>query len=477
MKTVSRLVVFLTSIAFMPLARAAVDPGIVPADSLWLVYADLNSLRESVLGKELILIAQQAKFDTGQGQIGIDMQKALATVGTLTAYGANFSNDPKAIDGTVVLQGTADLRKIAESVLIQANLAHPEDVLEVTDLPFSAYAIRAHRQAGVPPLELIVAFPPEPVVIASRSRPHILRACEVIRHHAPSIANTPSAPLKDLLHRSEDAFVFSASVVPSDSTLTGEQPQMRILRMTQSGSIAVGEHSGNTFAHVELVAASDQSADKLMKIVQGFTAMLSLAETNDKQINDFINSAQVSREKNTVTLQAAYASDRLVEMIKRMNEQTSRPRPPTEGAAAAPVPASQLISGKALAQWTAEAVPAVASADGAKVPAQPAFATKTIEHVSLTTYSLITLGRAQNGGHGARFDRIEIVPEGVAGTPLRFRAEGMQTTGRMGNTKQLQFPGADGVYTLRVSYLNDPDGKAAYAVSVIEAAHRQPDPK
>ena len=44
----------------------------------------------------------------------------------------------------------------------------------------------------------------------------------------------------------------------------------------------------NTFAHTEMIASSDQMAEKLLKILQGMTAMMSLAETNDKQLADFL---------------------------------------------------------------------------------------------------------------------------------------------------------------------------------------------
>src|SRR4051794_25554731 len=123
-------------------ANATVNPAVVSADAKWLVYADLNALRAGAIGKELIAAGEKMQFDTGNGKVGVDWQKLLATIGSATAYGANITGDPKDIDGTLVVQGTADLRKIAEGLLIQANLAHPEGVTEITDLPFPAYALK-----------------------------------------------------------------------------------------------------------------------------------------------------------------------------------------------------------------------------------------------------------------------------------------------------------------------------------------------
>jgi hypothetical protein len=454
------LVFFAPILLFAPL-HAAVDPAIVPADSLWVLYADLNALRASTLGKQLVALAEQSKFDTGQGQLGLDMQKVLATVGTVTAYGANFSQDPKAIDGALVAEGSPDLRKIVESVLIQANLAHPDDVLEVKDLPFTAYAIRPHDQKSAEPMELIIAFPPEPIVIASKSRAQLVKARDAYRHSIPSVATTADAPLQHLLRGSTGSYLFAASVVPSETLFRGDQPQARILRMTKSGAIAIGENGSNTFAHSELVAASDEMADKLMKILQGMTAMMSLAETNDQQLAEFLSSSKVTRDNNTVTLQLAYSSDRLVQMIKTLADKSPPPTPEQRRLAQA----SQLINGRVLAQWQATA------ANGTK---ESPIAWRTIENVSLNNGALISLGRFANGGRNARFDRVEIVPANGTGAPLVFRTEFMSRGGPRGNLSQFQFPGIDGSYTIKVAYLNDPDGKALYAVSIRDAAPSQP---
>ena len=74
----------------------------------------------------------------------------------------------------------------------------------------------------------------------------------------------------------------------------------------------------------------------------------------------------------------------------------------------------------------------------------------------------ITLGRSLNGGRNARFDRIEIVPEN-GGAPLVFRHDFMR---QRGSLLQLPFPGVDGTYTAKVAYINDPERKAKFALSV-----------
>ena len=460
--------------------NATVNPAVVSADAKWLVYADLNTLRGSAVGKELTaMIDASAQFPIGDAKVNVDAQKILATIGTVTAYGANLSPDAKQIDGTLVVQGTTDLRKIAESILIQLNLAHPESVTELTDLPFPAYALKnaspkpakegaelknlAPTKGAQDPesLEVVIAFPPEPIVIVSKSKPQILKAREVFRGVAPSLAKASGSPLAKFVQASEGAYLFAASTVPAEKFFSEDGPQARIVKMASAGSIAIGEHGENTFAHSELTASSGQMAEKLMKIMQGMTAMMSLAETNDKQLAEFLNSAAVNRHGDIVTLDLAYSSTRLATMIKGL-KQTAQSGPPDRAAQRT----AQMVNGKALAEWTAEAGPA--HPEGSPAP----ITVRTIENVSLKNGSLITLARQSNGGKNVRFDRIEIVAA-EGGAPLVFRSGYMRPAGPgadrgRGNWQQFEFPGADGNYTLKVAYVSDPDGKATFAVSAKE---------
>lgn len=429
-------------------AHAAYAPGIVAADARWVVYADFNALRTSTLGKELITAVEKAQTQTTGGTIGLDIPKVLATVGSLTAYGTNLSADPQAVDGALIAQGTADLRKITEGLLLQGTLTHPEVFIEVTDLPFPAYAIVGPKTPDGAKTQVMVAFPPEPLVIVSKSRAQLLKARDVFRGAAPSLAQSKSSTLGRLGPQAEGAYLFAACIVPAEPIFPQNAPQTRFLQLAHSGAIAFGERGPDTFAHAELLASSDQNADKLMKILQGMTSMLSLAETNDKQLAEFMNSTAVSREKETVTLQLAYSSARLVQMAQTLRTQ----------AEVRPTPRQPAITvGTTLAEWGGDNV-----APSASTVTEPIW--RTIENVRLVNGSLITLGRALNGGQNARFDRIEIVPPEGQGAPLVFRTDFMRNL--RGSMWQFPFPGADGVYTLRVAYVGDAEGKTKFAVSV-----------
>ncbi len=435
-------------------AQAALNPALVSADARWLVHADLDALRTTALGQELVSAIEKAQAGATGGTIGLDVAKVLKTIGTLTAYGTNLTSDPKAIDGALIAQGTPELRKIAESALLQGTLAEPKVFAEDTSFPFPAYTIAEPNAKAEDKVQVFVAFPPESVIIVGKSKAQLLKAHDVVRGSAPSLAKAPGSPLGRFAAGATGAYIFAASVVPTENMFPENAPQTRMLRLANAGALALGERGENTFAHAELLASSGANADKLTKILQGMVAALSLAETTDKQLAEFINSTSVSRSGEVVKLDLAYSSARLATMVQSLRASMEKP------AARAPAPPTPITSGRTLAEWTA-----TASATPDSDPAN-ASVTRTIENVELKNGATITLGWRLNGGKGVRYQRVEVTPA-QGGAPLVFRSDMMQAGNNRGaQTARFSFPGADGTYSLRVTYANDPDGKAAYAVSV-----------
>jgi hypothetical protein len=242
--------------------------------------------------------------------------------------------------------------------------------------------------------------------------------------------------------------------------------------MVSSGSVTLGEDGSRTAAYVRLAANSDDMADKLLKIVQGLTAIAALAETSDKQLTEFLQSAVVEKQDRTVTVRLAYATDRLVQMIQNTQSQAKTAAAPgTPGSA-------PTVASKVVAEWKPDQAPANTP------PSATLLATHTIENVHLVNGAMISLvGRRDRNG-AAIFDCVEIAPMPGTGSPLRFEAENMKLkgyvvknapyashgkfialTGSFGSA-QFEFPGEDGDYVIRVRYLEEMPGKTTLSVNV-----------
>jgi hypothetical protein len=461
MKTFLALPFFLLAllISLLSEGRAAVDRATIAADARWVAYLDLDTLRTTTLGKELVETFENQAFRGSNGAVQLDPRKVFETIGSITAYGSNLSTDPTAIDGTLIARGTPELRKIAEALLLQATLTTPQNCVEVKDLPFPAYAVIDIMVNGTKQ-ELFFAFPPQPVVIASKSKAQILKAVDVLRGVAPSLANTATSPIAGQFGQAGNAYLFAASIIPPGNFFATNGPQARILQLTNSVSLAVGETAADLFAHVELKASSTDAAEKLEKILQGLVALVGLTETNDRQLADFVNAATLARNNDAVSMHLVYPSARLVQMIQNAQRPAGNSRPVQNFQ-------PQLTIGTALAEWASENNP--------NSPI-PVLMTRTIDNVALTNGMVITLGSFANGRPNTGFVRLEISQGGTA--PLVFRREFMKnSTVRGGTLQQVQFPGADGVYSLSVAYMDDASGKMKYAVSVKDPGQTQTSPR
>jgi hypothetical protein len=456
----------------VPHARAALDAQVVAADARWLLHLDLDALRESALGHELTAAFAGMQPPDFGGGIRIDLQKLLATAGAATAYGVNLSKDPQAVDGTLVLRGTPDLRTIAEGLVAQMTVASPDEVSEIAGLPFEAYEMKG----GVS-----VAFPPEPVVILSKSKEQLAKARDVVRGVGASLAQKPSA-LAALTQSDAKAFLVAASIVPSaEGLFDANQPQARILRMANSAALILGESGEMTSAQVRLVASDATMADKLQKILQGMAAIASLAEGSDEMLNKFLQSVNVTRSANTVNLSLAYPTARLVEMAKGMaadETHASGPEAPARPKAPDGPPFPDAAHGTTASLWAADAQ----LGDDAPTPGN--FASHEIPSVALERGSIVTVSGMRDGGEHARIDYVEFTPTTGSGAPLRQEAEYIRLEGYRiekvdfasgGELVMLSdsrgsagfvFPGATGTYRITVRYVDETDGRSSFAVSV-----------
>ena len=453
-------------LADLPLlpVHAAFDPATVPADAKWVLHVDFNTLRESPVGQEIIAQAEKNAVLPVGANIQIDVKKVLATLGSATAYGTTFSKDPKEIDGTLILRGTDELRKIAEGVAVQFSISNPEIVTEVKDLPFSAYSIKG---------EVTVAFPKEPIILVSRSRQQLLKALDLYRGKGPSAARGPSS-LKALIPQTKTLFVLAASEVPNTDGLFPENaPQARILKMASSASVAIGNDNKLTTACIQLAATDEAMADKLLKIVQGLGAMLSLAQSDDKQIAEFLQSLKTERNGKIITVNLSFPSDGLVQMIRGMAQNEQHNRSNGEHAS----DSKRDVPGKVLDTWTAD------QETGHNTIAPESLLYRTIENVALKNGTTIILSGQRDEGENARIDCIDITPSGGS-QALHFEAENMKlshyrvekspfasggkdiilSNHSVGDAR-FEFPGVDGTYTLKIRYVDENDGKATFTVS------------
>ena len=457
-------------------ARAGFEAAIVPAEAQWVLYFDLNTLRSSALGSELLTLVPAIDLDSKEFPVKVSIPKIIESIGSATAYGTNFSEDPATMDGALVVRGTDDLRKIVQAFLIAGSTDDSGkaemDIKELKDLGCEAYQIEG---------EVIVALPPGNAILVSKSRESLAAARALLASDKGSMARAKSSVLAPLIPKSTETYLLAASMVPrSNGLLPKDGPHGRILQMASAVSVAIGEDGALTTARIQIDATSADMADKLVKILQGLAAGLSFFETDDEALGAFLRSVTVDKTASGALLNLAYPTDRLVQMLKtlrdeQMREEASGDRDHARGPAK-PAP----VQGRIVTEWKADKD---LSSDR---PAPDNIVTHAVDQVALAPGQMIWLNGNRNQGENGRFDYIDITPADKSAAPVRFEAENMRLDDyevedvafasggeviilREGSgSARFAFPGAAGTYTLTVAYVDETDGQSAFSISITD---------
>lgn len=464
----------LLALAAMP-ASARFDPAVVPAEAQWVLYVDVNTLRTSALGTELMAMVPSIDLDSEQLPLKVNLPKLIESIGSATAYGTNFSEDPEKMDGALVVRGTEDLRKVVQGFLIAGATAEDGksemDIAEIKDLGVEAYQLED---------EVIVALPPGDAILVGKSRESLTAARALLSNDKGSMAKAKNSVLTPLIPKSAQTYILVASLVPQGHDLVdGDGPEARILKMAKAASVAIGEDGAMTTARIQIDATDSDMADKLIKILQGAVAMLSFAETDDAALAAFLRSVTVERTGTGAMLNLAYPTERLVQMLKTLREEQAAAHTHVSERRNSRGPEKPApVQGRVVAEWKADKDLA------SDRPAAENIVTQTAENVALAPGQTIWLNSNRHNGENGRFDYIDIAPTGKPAAATRYEAENMRlrdaeieevefaSNGELtiltegSGSARFVFQGAAGTYTLTAAYVDEKDGQGAFSISI-----------
>jgi hypothetical protein len=331
------------------------------------------------------------------------------------------------------------------------------------------------------------------VILFSKNQAQLVKAYDVFRGSAPSLAKKSNSPLAELMPKGGKNYLIAASEVPNTEGLVPQNaPQARILQMATAGAIALGEDDTLTAARLQLVASTDDMAEKLDRILQGMTALLSLANTDDQQLAEFIRSVTTQRTGKQVTLTLAYPSERLLQMMQQVQQRAMHDGGGGAGSWGQAAPSNEPAEpaptenvGRVIGAWHADAEL------GGGAPAADNLTRRVFENVEVKSGAMITVSGRRGGGEHARLDYVELATASASGAPAtRYEAEFMRLDNyqiekigpasggelvrmrdnRNDGSASFRFQGADGVYRVTVGYVDENDGKSAFALGVQDPA-------
>ena len=254
-------------------AAAPFNPGDVSADARWVVHADFEQMRDSVLGARIMekVGAEdgRAKFDALQAIFNFDPRTDIDSV---TLYGAGEEKD----DGVVILRGKLDADRLV--TLVRANDAYAalsHDGRTIHSWVDEKKAARAESVGRDAPRSYGCALADGTVVVSEREG-RLRSALDVLAGRGASLLAGSTLPAMPGVEQA--ALLIAAA---NTGQLKELNPRAATLQNTEALALAVSEADGVFHAVLDLTADSAEAAQQLSKIVDGMVGLALLNAGSD----------------------------------------------------------------------------------------------------------------------------------------------------------------------------------------------------
>jgi hypothetical protein len=297
-----------------PLVKANVDQN-----AKWLLHIDLDQFRTSKLGQFLIndVIVKQVNALKAEDDSGfltnMDVVKIIGQLHSLTAYGTSFETGDK-FDGLLMLQVEPETRKILEGAAAGLLLNGDGMLTKTNEDGYTYYSMKDEVFAS--PLE-------NGTILFSRSKGKIKHAASIIAGKSKNLTHSKS--FSDFPAVSEN-FIFLAVAEGFQDNLQ-IPPEAKVLKQADGARIVLGEKKGDVFVNIALKAKDSEVVTQIRQVVEGIIALGSLSQSENKELQDLIQSIKVTATEKVLSVNAAYPVDSLITRATSMLEdEESKPR-------------------------------------------------------------------------------------------------------------------------------------------------------
>jgi hypothetical protein len=295
----------------------------ISADAKWVLHLDVDKLRSTPEGESLIrefldrMLAKQKAALKNEANFDLDLTKAMS----VTAYG-DFTES----NGVILLKSDLDMEKLADGLLVQMG--------KTRNLP--SWPVNKTLNGDI----LTYTFPdhvslwirPDKIAIFSKSPDAVAKANEVIAGRAPNLNSSQTfSEFPDV----KKAFFFLAAAEGFNTSpqLNAEvenggtnNPKAKILKLTESGQIVLGQDTEQIFLNLSLKAKTSQVVTQMQHVVQGIIALASLAQSENEEVQQLTDSAKVSTSGNIVSVNLSFPTDKALLLFNKQLERLDRVR-------------------------------------------------------------------------------------------------------------------------------------------------------
>jgi hypothetical protein len=306
-------VLLLSLAAAVRLQGADFNPAWVAADAQWVGYANVQTLRASPFGPLVIAKVKNIQTSPTNATSAFDLASMIMSVTSVTAYGSSPVSGQPPNDAIILAETTSKFSK-ATATQLKVECATNSDILEISDLPFTAYSVADH--SGPQRAPSIVCFPQEPIVLIGKSKTQLLRAYAIYLGKAPSLArNLSASPLGTLLKIPKHTYVFAAVIVADTGASQNESSAMDFLHLTNQAFVGISSDGSKTRLHALLRSDTVADSDKLAQGLRGMLSIGAVYSVQSPSIAEFMSSISIVESGTNVAVEAACSTTQLVEWL------------------------------------------------------------------------------------------------------------------------------------------------------------------
>jgi len=172
--------------------------------------------------------------------------------------------------------------------------------------------------------ELFVSAQPKQPVIISKSQAEVERARTVLAGQAPN--GTAPQSLIELPNQPQSFFFLALARGFNDEAPI--PPQAKVLKMADTLRLALGENGGQVLLNIALKAKNAEVCQQIQQVLQGIVAVVALGQVENKDLQQLVQSIQVTTNNLTVNVDLKYPVAKVLDKIQeRHDEKAEEPAP------------------------------------------------------------------------------------------------------------------------------------------------------
>ena len=294
----------------------------VAADAKWLLHLDIDQLRSTPEGDYLVKEIADRVVDEPKAVLKreVDFDLDFTKASSITAYGDYSSNS------VLLLKTDLDVERLVDAALIQMAKAK-----NIPSWPVDK-SVRDGALTYTFPDQVSLWIRPDKIVLFSKSASATEKANEVL---AGRVANlTSSSTFSDFPEAQKTFFFFGAAQgfngYPDLNTKTGmagtNNPKAKILKLTESGRIVMGQDADQVFVNFALKAKTPEVVTQMQQVIQGMIALASLTASDNDDVQLLTDSAKVSAAGNIVSLNLNFPADKALLILSKQLDRRDQKR-------------------------------------------------------------------------------------------------------------------------------------------------------